>query len=89
METISNILASFDIFQVIIDAVPLITDPIVQAFEQIFITLYAYAKNLFTSHPGLALGLIVFVTGYAGVNILKLFRRTFSSSLHPLKQRSL
>ncbi len=89
METLSNILASFDIFQVILSAFPLIIDPIVHAFQQIFQTMYGYMKTLLSGHPGLTLGVIVFVTGYAGMSAFGFIRRYFTSSLRPAKQRSL
>jgi hypothetical protein len=88
METLSNILASFDIFQVLINAFPLITDPIIHAFEQIFTVMFSHFKNLFLAHPGLSLGLVVFVTGYAGSYAVKGIQRMFTLRFKPVEQRT-
>jgi hypothetical protein len=88
METLSNILASFDIFQVLINAFPLITDPIIQAFEQIFTVMFSHFKNLFLAHPGLSLGLVVFATGYAGSYAVKGLQRMFTPTFKPVRQRT-
>ena len=64
METLSNILASFDIFQVIISAFPQIFLPVAHAFQDIFNLLAGIAGEQFASHPGLIAGTAVFLTGY-------------------------
>ncbi|MEI6433783.1 MAG: hypothetical protein WCP32_02985 [Bacteroidota bacterium] len=85
METLSNILASFDVFQVFFNSFQLIADPIAHAFQQIFATLYPFLKNMFSAHPGLTFGVIVFIFGYITLSSINLTRRFFSSSLTPIK----
>lgn len=85
METLSNILASFDVFQIFFNSFQLIADPIAHAFEQIFATLYPFFKNLFSAHPGLTFGVIVFILGYLTLSSVKLSPKFFSSSLRPVK----
>ena len=85
METISHILASFDIFQVFANLFPMITDPFVHAFEHIFPILSGYFKNLFLLHPGISLGFVVFLAGYSGISILRGIQRYFNISLKPVR----
>jgi len=87
METLSNILASFDIFQVLIPVFPMITDSIIHAFEQIFVSLSGTYKSLFVSHPGITLGIFVLTLGYASVYALSGIQRFIVSKLHPARQR--
>ncbi len=86
METLSNILASFDIFQVFVSAFPMITEPIGHAFEQIFVTLSGFYKSLFVAHPGITLGIFVLTLGYASVYVLNGIQRFIVSKLRPSKQ---
>ena len=64
METLSNILASFDIFQVLLNIFPPIFTPILNAFRDIFTVLSDTAIKQFAAHPGLISGTIVFLLGY-------------------------
>jgi hypothetical protein len=86
METISNILASFDIFQVLLSALPMITDPIVNALQQTFTILFNYFHKLFIAHPGLTMGVIVFTTGYITVQIAGKAKRFFTPALRTVKK---
>lgn len=65
METLYNILASFDIFQIILNIFPQIFNPLVHAFELIFGMLYTNAVKLVTANPGLVSGLLLFAGTYA------------------------
>jgi DNA-directed RNA polymerase beta subunit len=87
METLSNILASFDIFQVFVSAFPMITEPIVHAFDQIIITLSGFYNSLFVAHPGITLGIFVLTLGYASVYVLNGIQRFIVSKLRTSKQR--
>ncbi|MEI7725450.1 MAG: hypothetical protein WCK09_10125 [Bacteroidota bacterium] len=64
METLTHILASFDIFQVIISAFPHIFIPIAHAFQGMFVMLSDVAGKLFASHPGLISGTVFFLMVY-------------------------
>jgi hypothetical protein len=64
METLQHILASFDIFQVILNIFPQIFNPLAHAFEIIFGMLYTSAKGLVTANPGLVSGTLLFVGTY-------------------------
>jgi hypothetical protein len=65
METLSHILASFDIFQVIINVFPQIFSPVFHAFKGIFIMLSDVAGREFVTHPGLIAGTVIFTLLYA------------------------
>ncbi len=64
METITHILASFDIFEVLISAFPMIFVPIFHALQSMFTTLVDIAGRQFASHPGIISGTIIFLLGY-------------------------
>jgi F420-0:gamma-glutamyl ligase-like protein len=86
METITNILASFDIFQVLLSAIPMITDPIVNALDQTFTILFDYFRKLFLAHPGLLMGVIVFTTGYLVVKLTEKIRQYLIPAVRPLRK---
>ncbi|MDP1620859.1 MAG: hypothetical protein Q8M08_00830 [Bacteroidales bacterium] len=75
METLSNILASFDIFQVIINAFPRIFQPLMDSLQGMFAMLYDFAAEQFSSHPGLISGTVIFFTVYAIWSGLSKLRR--------------
>ena len=64
METLTHILASFDIFQTILSAFPQIFQPIVHAFQGMFMMLTGIAGKQFASHPGLISGTFIFLFVY-------------------------
>jgi Mn2+/Fe2+ NRAMP family transporter len=64
METLTHILASFDIFQVIIGAFPRIFIPIIHAFHNMFIMFSDIASKQFESHPGIISGTVIFLFVY-------------------------
>jgi len=64
METLSHILASFDLFQVILNAFPGIFTPIIHAFQAMISQMFHLAVKLFVSHPGLTSGTIIFLCSY-------------------------
>lgn len=66
METLSGILASFDVFKVIVNSFPQAFKPLVHAFQVIFVTLSDLALEQFRAHPGLISGTIIFLALYAG-----------------------
>jgi hypothetical protein len=74
METLSGILASFDIFKVLFDAFPQVFNPLVQAFRLIFTLVTDIALEQFKTHPGLISGTVIFLIAYAawhGVSFLR------------------
>ncbi len=89
METLSQIIASFDIFQIFINAFPQIFDPIVHAFQGIFNILFHFMKNMVTSHPGIISGIVIFLLGYGSVMGIRQFRKIFISSPLPSLPHSL
>jgi hypothetical protein len=88
METLSNIIASFDIFQVIITAFPRIFMPIVHAFQSIFTMVADIAEKQFASHPGLISGTILFLFVYVTLSGLSKLRRTFVTSRQPAPKKA-
>jgi hypothetical protein len=76
METLSHILASFDIFQTILSAFPQIFQPIVHAFQGMFVMLSEIAGKQFASHPGLISGTVIFLFVYVTWSGLSKLRRT-------------
>jgi hypothetical protein len=82
METLSNILASFDIFQVIINSFPQIFTPIVHAFRDMFILVTDIAGKQFESHPGLISGTILFLFVYLLATGFSKLRKSVISARH-------
>ena len=80
METLSHILASFDIFQVIISTFPQIFLPIVHAFQGMFVMLSDIAGRQFASHPGLISGTVIFLFVYVTWSGLSKLRQTMVSA---------
>jgi hypothetical protein len=75
METLSQILASFDIFQVILNAFPQIFNPILNAFESIYLVLLKDGRAIMATHPGLIAGLGIVLIGYLLVTGVQQVRR--------------
>ncbi len=88
METLSNILASFDIFQVIIGAFPRIFSPVVHAFQGMFITITDVAGKQFETHPGLISGTILFLILYAAWSGISTLRRNIVAARTTSPNRS-
>lgn len=80
METLSHILASFDIFQVILNIFPQIFNPLAHAFEIIFGMLYASGREIVSANPGLISGILLFVGTY-GIMMAILNRRKIRTAL--------
>jgi hypothetical protein len=80
METLSNILASFDISQVLLSAFPQIFMPILHALQGMFVMLSEIAEKQFTSHPGLISGTIIFFLGYMSWTGIAKLKRSFLSA---------
>jgi hypothetical protein len=89
METLSHILASFDIFQVILNAFPQIFLPIAHAFQGMFALLADVAGKQFASHPGLISGTVIFLLVYLTLSGLSKLRRTIVSPGPVSPERSL
>jgi hypothetical protein len=89
METFSHILASFDIFQVILNAFPRIFIPIVHAFQGMFTNLYDMAGKQFTTHPGLISGTVIFLLVYMTWSGLTRLRQAMVSARQSSPERSL
>jgi hypothetical protein len=75
METLTQILASFDIFQVLIAAVPHLFGPLWQAFVTIWETMARLTAEQFTSHPGLISGSILFLLTYSAYTAVSKYLR--------------
>lgn len=89
METLSQILASFDIFQVLIAALPHLFGPLVQAFVTIWDTTARLFAEQFTTHPGLISGTILFLIAYSAYTaVSKLFRRRTAPATVPSRPAS-
>ncbi len=58
METLRQLLASFDIFSVILHAFPAIFNPLVHGFQSLFMLLFTSLKHLVTLNPGLISGTV-------------------------------
>ena len=89
METLSHILASFDIFQVFINAIPQIFNPLVHAFQSIFHLLLHFMKNLVGAHPGLISGVVIFLLVYSSVMGIRQLRKATISVPLASQQHSL
>jgi hypothetical protein len=89
METLSNIIASFDIFQVLLQAFPKIFNPIIHSLEGLFTLLYNFVSNMISVHPGLLAGIVIFLAGYLVYNRLHRVRKPTTSSLPVSPRRSL
>ena len=86
METLTQILASFDIFQVLIAALPHLFGPLVQAFVTIWETMARLTAEQFASHPGLISGTILFLLAYSAYTaVSKLFRRRTAPAAIPTR----
>jgi hypothetical protein len=88
METLSNILASFDIFQILLNIFPPIFTPLAEAFRNIFTVLSDIATKQFAAHPGLFSGTIVFLLGYLAWNGIIKLRNIFFSAQPVSENRS-
>lgn len=75
METLSGVLASFDIFKVIFDAFPRAFEPLVHAFGMIFGIISDLVLEQFKAHPGLISGTVLFLIAYAGWQGLSALRK--------------
>jgi hypothetical protein len=89
METLSHILASFDIFQVLLNAFPQIFLPIVHAFQGMFTQLADVAGKQFASHPGLISGTVIFLLVYLTLSGLSKLWRTIVTARPVSPERSL
>lgn len=89
METLSTILASFDLFQVIFSAFPGIFMPIAHAFQNLFTLLTEIAGKQFASHPGLVSGIVMFFFVYLTWTGLSKLRRIFIPVRPAAKERSM
>ncbi len=70
METLSHILASFDIFQLLLNIFPQIFNPLAHAFEIIFGMLYNSAREVVSANPGLVSGILLFAGTYGIVTAI-------------------
>ena len=80
METLSHIIASFDIFQVILNSFPGIFSPILHAFQGMFTLFAETAGKHFASHQGLISGTFIFLHGYITWTGISKFRQLMVSS---------
>lgn len=75
METITNIISSFDIFNLLVAAFPEIFNALTDALGYTYLLLADMIQGLFRSHPGLIMGTLVFLTGYMGWTALSVILR--------------
>ncbi len=80
METFTHILASFDIFQVILNAFPRIFLPLAHAFRGMFVMLSDLAGKQFEAHPGLISGTILFFLVYLTMSGLSKVKQAIVSA---------
>jgi hypothetical protein len=78
METLQHLLASLDIFQVIIKSFPVLFEPLFHGLQNLFILIYNSFKHLVELYPGLVSG-SVFITLVYG--IFSFFRRIGKSRI--------
>jgi len=77
METLNHLIASLDIFQVLIQSFPAIVEPLSHGFQIMFIHLFTSLKNFTVMNPGLISGTIFISFVYGGFTLaqhLKKFR---------------
>ncbi|MEI7981030.1 MAG: hypothetical protein WCI71_05225 [Bacteroidota bacterium] len=82
METLNHLLASLDIFQVLINAFPVIVDPLVHGFQQLFTHLFTSLKHITELNPGLISGAIFTALVYGGFAMIQKVRK-----VRPVSQR--
>jgi hypothetical protein len=88
METLTHILASFDIFQVIISAFPRMFIPIAHAFQGMFVMLSDIAGKQFAAHPGVISGTVFFLFVYVTWSGLTKLRQAMITSRTDRPERS-
>lgn len=80
METLSEIIASFDIFQVLLSAFPQIFNAIINTFETILSSLLTFFRSYILVHPGLISGVVIFFVVYLAYSrIVRLKKASISS----------
>lgn len=77
METIVNILSSFDIFQILATVFSMVAEPVTASLQHTFTILFEYFRKLFLDHPGISFAMIVFIIGYITVSIAEKAKRYF------------
>ena len=80
METLTHIIGSLDIFQIILSVFPQIFNPLAHAFQSRFIMLRDIAGEQFASHPGIISGTIIFSLAFAVYSGLSKLQRTIIST---------
>ncbi|MCK9203653.1 MAG: hypothetical protein M0P58_04345 [Bacteroidales bacterium] len=71
METLNNIFASLDIFQVLLNSFPSIVDPIAHGFQYLFAHLFTSFKDFVRTNPGLMSGAIFMALVYTVMALVK------------------
>ena len=89
METLSHIIASFDIFQVIINVFPNIFQPLAGAFQSIYLVMLHFVKNMVMEHPGLVSGVVIFLLTYGVYSGIRQFRKAIIFAPQASPQHSL
>jgi hypothetical protein len=75
METLSQIIASLDIFQVVINAFPSIFKPLMEGFETIFRLVFSSLSGLVKGNPGLTSGVVVFMIVYGFYSLMQRIKK--------------
>ena len=71
METFFQILASFDIFQIILNSFPAIINPIIKGFESIYHQIFPSIKNLVEHYPSMTFGSLILILAYSGYTFVQ------------------
>lgn len=74
METIANILASFDIFPLLLHALVISFKPVADAFSQMGAAMLPYLREMVVAQPGLLSGIIVMTLIYSLYAMVKRMR---------------
>jgi len=75
METIQHVIASFNIFSVLISALPSIFNPLAEGFRELFQVLFSSIKQMVTLNPGLVFGAIFMSLVYFVINFSSRLRK--------------
>lgn len=71
METITQIIASLDIFSVLINIFPEIFNPIANAFESLFIQVYTSFEKLVALNPSIIFSILIFISAWGLYNFIR------------------
>jgi len=76
METLNHLIASFTIFQVLIQSFPTIVEPLYHGLQLMFAHLFTSLKNLAEMNPGLISGTIFISFVYGGFTLVQRLKKS-------------